>query len=697
MTKTPAGKARQTPLVSIFMPTYNHAPYIEQAMESILSQETGFPFELVVCDDASTDGTAEIVQRWAEKHENLVCLLQPVNSRGNNNFYDGLNHIRSKYIAFCEGDDYWSVPHKLEKQIRFLEDNPDFSVCCHKVEMQFDKRPGDERKQYIYKSLTADDERIRQGIFYADEAIANYYFQTSSVVFRWRFHQGLPPWFRRWMMYDHAMLMLHAVEGKIKYFDEAMSVWRRNETGYSWLQTIDKTIFFRKQGHDWIFNYTEMDKFFAGRFHLQIRERVLLALRNMIAGCRETGDLESAREIILKYQNWCLAPAKDNSDLFDAIRQVFPERDGRVLPWAGKPGEDTREPAPTLGGFKGLDIDLIPETPDSVWAAWTQGQEYACFASPEAALCAWLYHKRVRLLWLPAITPRHVLDELRRTVALQFYPVGMPFSPAADFIEQTQPGDAILTASWAGRPPSPDMRRALVQRQGVFWIDDRSMALWPGTPYEADVTLYSPSSVLGVPDGGVLVGQGCASLQPDSSGGNTLAPSRRDLLLERYEHPAAGSDLLIREQAIHLENLLSGGAMSRLTLSLLTRIPMGPTAARCRENWRVLHGLLKAHALWPDCPEVDFAPGFFPVVMPASIPQAFFTAGLSRKGIFCQPLQIPAYENEFWESKQLRRLLLLPCDHRYEEGDMQKIASEFLKIARGESDLGVSGKYPSPI
>jgi len=298
----------------------------------VLSQKTSFPFTLVVCDDASTDGTQEIIASLTQKNKNIIFLQQPVNGRGINNFFGGFNSIRTKYIAFCEGDDYWKSPDKLEKQVRFLEENPDFSVCCHRVEMQFDHRPGDERKQYIYKDLTADDERIRQGIFYADEVIANYYFQTSSVVFRWRFSDGLPPWFRRWMMFDHAMLMLHATEGKTKYFDEPMSVWRRNETGYSWLQNIDKGIFFQKEGLSWINHYKEMDNFFAGRFHLQIRERVLLALRNMITNCLETGDLVGAKKIIEGNEDWCLNSLKTTSVCLMPYSKHFQKKLRAFLP-----------------------------------------------------------------------------------------------------------------------------------------------------------------------------------------------------------------------------------------------------------------------------------------------------------------------------------------------------------------------------
>lgn len=686
------------PLASVLMVTYNHAPYIKQAIESVLSQRTSFPFQLIVCDDASTDGTDKIIELLAQNNEKLIFLPQPVNGRGINNFLNGFNSVRSKYIAFCEGDDYWKSPDKLEKQVRFLEENPDFSVCCHRVEMQFDNRPGDERKQYIYKDLTADDERIRQGIFYADEVIANYYFQTSSVVFRWRFSDGLPPWFRKWMMFDHAMLMLHATEGKTKYFDEPMSVWRRNETGYSWLQNIDKGIFFQKEGLSWIKHYEEMDNFFSGRFHLQIRERVLLALRNMVTNCLETGNLVGAKKIIEDNEGWCVKFIKDNVSLFDAIEQAFPEKITRIPPWIGTTDSEMPPPAPTLGGFKELDIASIPECTDSVWSCWTKDQEYASFANPTAALLAWLFHRRVRTLWLPSITHSSILTELQELwIQYRVYPVGANLTPSADFIVQTQPGDAVLTYCWAGRPPSSEMRNSLKARQDVLWIDDRTTALWPNTPYEADVTLYNPAEVLGVPDGGILVGPGVVAM-PLPPGKNTLAPFRSQLLLERLEQPVISQEQLVQEQAINIKLPLPGGAMSQLSRSMLSRIPLHQVTARCQKNWATLYQALQAYALWQDGPTIQFSPSTFPILVPSSIPIVFFLTALKRKGIICQGMQL-AFKNDGGLGDQIelmRRLLHLPCDHRYDEEDMQVIASEVIKIIKGKSDLGVSGSRFNP-
>lgn len=684
----------KTPLLSIVMITYNHAPYIKEAMESCLSQETSFPFELIVCDDASTDGTTEIVSQYAEKHDNLVFLPQPVNGRGAHNFMDGLRQVRSKYIAFCEGDDYWISPHKLEKQVQFLEENPDFSVSCHKVELKFENRPGDEKKQYIYKDCSADDERIRQGIFYADEAVANYYFQTSSYVFRWRFRDGLPHWFRKWMLYDHALFMLHAVEGKIKYFDEAMSVWRRNETGYSWLQNVDKGVFFQKEGIGWISFYKEMDEFFSGRFHLQIRERILLALRNMISNCLETGNIIRIKKLAQDYEEWFVELIKDNAVLFDAVKIALPDKINRTPPWAGKFEDKTEIPKKILGGVMELDLLSIPERADSIWSHWVKEYEHACFSNPFSALIAWIYHRRIRRIWLPVVVHSTLLEELERLwIPHCFYPVGKDLSPSLDFIASTKPGDAVLTHAYFGQAPKKELRDALVARKDVLWIDDRSSSLDAGSP-EADVVLYSPSNVLGVPDGGILVGKGLTGLEPSLDESNFIA-KRRELSLECFEDPSRRKDLLMQKQKIELENPLPGGRMSRLTESILHRLSLADIIKRRQSNWSLLHKSLYHWAIWPENYDLDFTPTVYPLLIPESIPAVFVITALNQKNILSGGLRMTFTEKLKGtlgeESELLKRLIYLPCDHRYGDNDMQAIANEILFIFCGKSHLGTPG------
>ena len=119
------------PLLSVCLITYNHANYIEQAIEGVLMQSVNFSWELIIADDFSTDGTREILLKYKEKYPNFIkLLLQEKNVGPGKNFSDLLNEPQSKYIAYFEGDDYWIDPLKLQKQVDFIESHPDY-VLIH--------------------------------------------------------------------------------------------------------------------------------------------------------------------------------------------------------------------------------------------------------------------------------------------------------------------------------------------------------------------------------------------------------------------------------------------------------------------------------------------------------------------------------------------------------------------------------------
>jgi len=121
------------PVVSIICLAYNHEKYIRQALEGFVMQQTDFPFEIVVHDDASTDQTAAIIKEYASKYPNL---FRPIYQTENQYRLEKgrvtkivYHAAKGKYIALCEGDDYWTDPLKLQKQVDFLEEHPDISLC----------------------------------------------------------------------------------------------------------------------------------------------------------------------------------------------------------------------------------------------------------------------------------------------------------------------------------------------------------------------------------------------------------------------------------------------------------------------------------------------------------------------------------------------------------------------------------------
>lgn len=685
--------SQNKPLVSVLMLTYNHAPYISQAIESVLGQETSYDFELIICDDASTDGTTEIAKKYAAQDERIILSLQPSNTKFGKNFVDGCEKIRGKYVAFCEGDDYWTSTDKLQKQVAFLEANPDFAVSAHKVQMlQMDSHQPDTRTQYIYKDCTADEQRIRDGVFYADEAIDNYYFQTGSLVLRWRFHDGLPHWFRQRMMFDHFMFMLHAVEGKIKYFDEAMSVWRRHGGGYTWLQTQDKGLFFQKEGADWIKMYQNMDEFFSGRFKLQIRERILLALRSMASNCITTGNIDHLRSLVTANKRYFDDVLKD-AILVDAIRMAFPEAPEFAPPWQSTPTlpsqsavcpDPSEQPDSACGGIFALAVADIPSCRESVWNSWTSGHEFACFFNLRSALMRWLWQNGVSTVWFPAYLPP-MLDSNRFTCQFnrKFYRISSTLEPSLDFLEEVQPGECVLTINYLGRPVSEEFSAALGLRKDIFWIEDLAQSMDAVGKTRSNAAIYSPRKLFGVPDGGILVGSGADSLAgwlEDSS--IDVTRQRIAMMIDRYEGECGAASGSLAWLKNDWEHQMSRHRMSKITKDILQRIPAQPVSEKRRDNWAVLYELLEEYCLWP-IGRPSFTPYAFPFLAPRDFPLEIIHTQLARANIISERMwfPLPVASNLFpIEESISRRLLLLPCDQRHGKEDMERIASKVLSI-----------------
>lgn len=170
-------------IVSICCLTYNHAPYIKQCLEGFLSQQTDFAFEILIHDDASIDETPVILKEYEKKYSGLIKVIyQKENqySKGVNvHLVYNLPRVKGKYIAFCEGDDYWTDPYKLQRQVDYLEAHPDYSLCCHHARL------------LIQETLKISDlplpHRIKEMYFIfslKDWIELGWFFTTASVMFR---------------------------------------------------------------------------------------------------------------------------------------------------------------------------------------------------------------------------------------------------------------------------------------------------------------------------------------------------------------------------------------------------------------------------------------------------------------------------------------------------------------------------------
>lgn len=119
-------------IVSVCCITYNHEKYIADAIESFLMQKTEFQYEILIGDDCSTDDTRRIIEMYCEKYPGRIRLISPSKNLGGiRNQIALMNRANGKYIAMCDGDDFWTNPFKLQKQVDFLEANPDYVICCH--------------------------------------------------------------------------------------------------------------------------------------------------------------------------------------------------------------------------------------------------------------------------------------------------------------------------------------------------------------------------------------------------------------------------------------------------------------------------------------------------------------------------------------------------------------------------------------
>ncbi|MDA7700417.1 glycosyltransferase [Methylophilaceae bacterium] len=233
--------ANPTPLVSILLITYNHGKFIAKAIESILEQTTSYTFVIHVIEDCSTDNTQEVVMEYVRKfprkvvpHFNKKNIGKLVTQK---NFFRGLKEMDGKYFAVLEGDDYWSSKNKLQKQVDFLEMNPDYVACAHNT-IKIYEDGEHESHRFLYDPSTPQDHDIERMIN------INSFFHASSMMMR-NVLQGNPPsYFSNPWSCDIFMNIYICQYGKIRYFDDDMTVYRSHSGGmFSNMPTIEGWFF----------------------------------------------------------------------------------------------------------------------------------------------------------------------------------------------------------------------------------------------------------------------------------------------------------------------------------------------------------------------------------------------------------------------------------------------------------------------
>ena len=218
--------------VIVWCLTYNQKDFIRDALDGFVMQKTSFPFEVVVHDDASTDGTTDIVVDYAQKFPDIIT---PMVEQENQWQKGGLKHIidimndkhrRAQYIAFCEGDDYWTDPQKLQRQVDFLDSHPDYSMCFHSAKKKYET----DAKAWI------DCEHIQDKDYDPTDVFVNWTVPTASILCRKEamdFYASLKhP--ERIQNYDIFIILSCAMVGKIRGMREQMSVYRIQGEGLTY-------------------------------------------------------------------------------------------------------------------------------------------------------------------------------------------------------------------------------------------------------------------------------------------------------------------------------------------------------------------------------------------------------------------------------------------------------------------------------
>ena len=189
-------------LLSVVIITYNHAPFIERCIGGVLAQKVDFTFEIIIADDCSTDGTTEICEHYAAQTPAAIRLIKSDHNLGAvENEQRAFEAAKGKYVATCEGDDWWDDPMKLQKQVSFLESHPDYSVCFHRY------------RRYI----AAEDRFEDDGIAYLFDGKEDIEISMHQFMHRWC-TQYLTMVFRR-DCYDTLL------PGRYKYFRDTHQVY----------------------------------------------------------------------------------------------------------------------------------------------------------------------------------------------------------------------------------------------------------------------------------------------------------------------------------------------------------------------------------------------------------------------------------------------------------------------------------------
>ena len=257
------------PLVSVCCITYNHGPYIEDALEGFLIQETYFPIEILIHDDASTDKTPDIIRKYEAAYPNIVKPIYQAENQYSKGVKISLNfnypRAKGKYVAFCEGDDYWIDPLKLKKQVNFLEANVDYGLVCTARFILYQNKNKIVKNKLTNITFSFFDLLIRNRI------------TTLTVLLRknllLQYHNDILPETKSWKMGDYPIWLWFAKNSKIHFISDRTAVYRRIQNTMSRPKSLAQKIQFARS----IF---EIKTYFINKYGLNEMEYRIIQKHN---------------------------------------------------------------------------------------------------------------------------------------------------------------------------------------------------------------------------------------------------------------------------------------------------------------------------------------------------------------------------------------------------------------------------------
>ena len=297
--------------VSVFVMTYNHAEFISEALDGIVNQRVNFDFEIVLGDDFSKDNTREKLMDYAFQYPELFkFLFYPKNMSAAVNQQWVLKNCTGKYIALCEGDDYWTDPLKLQKQVDFLETNDDYAICFHNAR--------------ILKYNDPDDTSFSNGLNQKetstfDDLAKGEYIYTPTCVFRRQDFEKFPAIHGKYL--NNYTIDLHNAQfGKIKYLNEVMAVYRIHPGGIWSMVPRLKTLINQLPTYEFYINYFE--KKYRHLFVTHVRS----ITKEIITIKVETNDLTEFWKYYLKYVWYHLRSKSEYKQMISVLRYVIKEK-----------------------------------------------------------------------------------------------------------------------------------------------------------------------------------------------------------------------------------------------------------------------------------------------------------------------------------------------------------------------------------